>query len=107
MHGRLIIFVTFTKPNCPSIVSGISIYLSEDAVNKNFIIDGLMYDQEQLSDDGKLIFKKLVFAERMTQESKGLEILLNRAKNSYITDIKEEIVQQKSGVDFALLLQDD
>lgn len=76
-------------------------------MNKNFTINGLMYDQEQLSDDGKLIFKKLAFVERMTREAQGHETLLNRARNAYITDIKEEIVQQKSGIDFAQLLQDD
>ena len=76
-------------------------------MQKNFTVDQNSYDFDLLSEKAKIIYGNLKFVQNLSQELSGMHAVLNRAKNAYIEDLKEEIVQKKSGVDFISFLQDD
>ena len=66
-------------------------------------IDGVEYDFESLSPEAKAILEKLEHTETQIQDNKNLSALLTRAKNSYIHELKREMIEGKSGVDIASL----
>ena len=72
-----------------------------------FALEGHNYNLNHLSDEGRIAYEKLIFVHHMSRELTAEHAVLTRAKNAYIEDIKEEIVQNKSGVDFTSLFQDD
>ena len=74
---------------------------------KKFTLESLDYDVDDLTEDGQKIWSRMLFALRKLDELNGQHALLTRAKNAYIEDIKSEVVQSKSGVDFAALFSDD
>lgn len=61
------------------------------------------YEVKDLSDKAKATLASLQFANLRVQELESLQILLRRAKNSYIESIKEEVLSSKAG----LLIGDD
>ena len=61
------------------------------------------YEVKDLSDKAKATLASLQFANLRVQELENLQILLKRAKNSYIESIKEEVLSSKAG----LLIGDD
>ena len=66
-------------------------------------VDGVEYDFESLSPGAKAILEKLEHTETQIQDNKNLSALLTRAKNSYIHELKREMIEGKSGVDIASL----
>ena len=66
-------------------------------------IDGVEYDFESLSPEAKAIIEKLQHTDTQIQDNKNLSALLTRAKNSYIHELKREMIEGKSGVDIASL----
>ena len=72
-----------------------------------FTIDGVRYCTEELSDEGRSIWRKLLFARRKLNNLHNQTALLSKAKNGYIGDIKTDVVRDKSGVDLATLFTVD
>ena len=66
-------------------------------------IDGVEYDFESLSPEAKAIIEKLQHTDTQIQDNKNLSALLTRAKNSYVHELKREMIEGKSGVDIASL----
>ena len=66
-------------------------------------IDGVEYDFESLSPEAKAILEKLQHTDTQIQDNKNLSALLTRAKNSYVDELKREMIKGKSGVDIASL----
>ena len=61
-------------------------------------LDGLEYNLEDLSDDGKLTLQSLQFTTLRIQELSNLQAILQRAKNSYINSLKKEMISNKAGI---------
>lgn len=72
-----------------------------------FEIDGLEYKIEELSNEGKILLDRLVFANLKLHELKNQRALFTKAKNAYIADIKFEVVQSESGFDLDNLFDED
>ena len=70
-------------------------------------IDGLKYSIKEFSDAGKAIYPHLIFCAGMIRQLNSETALLLKAKNGYIADLKMEITERKSGVDFDMLFMDD
>ena len=66
-------------------------------------VDGVEYDFESLSPGAKAILEKLQHTETQIQDKQNLRALLTRSKNSYIHELKREMIEGKSGVDIASL----
>ena len=60
-------------------------------------IDNQEYDLTDLSDQGKANLLSLQFTNERLQELNNMQALLQRAKNSYISSLKKEIISQKAG----------
>lgn len=60
-------------------------------------IDNQEYDLTDLSDRGKANLLSLQFTNERLQELNNMQALLQRAKNSYISSLKKEIISQKAG----------
>jgi len=74
---------------------------------KKITVEGSDYSIADLTEDSQKIWSRLFFVLQKLDELSGQHALLTRAKNAYIEDIKSEVVQSKSGVDFAALFSDD
>ena len=66
-------------------------------------VDGVEYDFESLSPEAKAILEKLQHTDTQIQDNKNLSAILTRAKNSYVHELKREMIEGKSGVDIASL----
>jgi len=60
-------------------------------------LDDKEYDVENLSDQAKAKFASLQFANNRINELTNMQALLQRAKNSYIESLKQEILSNKAG----------
>lgn len=76
-------------------------------MSQRFRIDGVEYDTAALTQEGKDIVAKLTFARLQQQELSNQIALLTKAKNAYISDLKTEIIQGRTGVDLGSLFSDD
>ena len=76
-------------------------------MTKRFRIDGVEYDADALSAEGKALVERLSFAHLQVQTLSNQQALLTKAKNAYIADLKLEIVQGRTGVDLGALFSDD
>ena len=74
---------------------------------KRFRLDGAEYDVNALSTEGRALVERLTFAHLQVQTLSNQQALLTKAKNAYITDLKSEIVQGRTGVDLGALFSDD
>lgn len=74
---------------------------------KRFSIDGAEYDESALSAEGKVLVKHLKFTYLQVQVLSNQQVLLRKAKNAYISDLKSEIVQGRTGIDLSTLFSDD
>jgi hypothetical protein len=63
-------------------------------------LDDNEYDIEKLSNQAKATLDSLQFANLRLKELKNMSALLQRAKNSYLSSLKKEILSNKSGVFF-------
>lgn len=69
-------------------------------------IDGVDYDSAQLSEAEQAQLAALQHAEAQIRELTNMKALLTRAKNSYVEELKREIIKGKSGVDLGALFSD-
>jgi hypothetical protein len=76
-------------------------------VAKTFKIEGSEYEIASLSDEGQKIWQALYFTLQKLDELNANQALLTRAKNAYISDLKTEIIQGRTGVDLGALFSDD
>lgn len=74
---------------------------------QQFRLDGHEYNIEDLSAQGHELLERMVFTRSQMQSLSNQRALLNRAKNAYIADLKNEIIQGRTGVDLSDLFDDD
>lgn len=60
-------------------------------------LDDKEYDLEGISDTAKDQLASLQFATQRIQELTNMQALLQRAKNSYVDSIKQEMIADKAG----------
>ena len=72
-------------------------------MDKMINIDGQEYDAANLSDNDKARLVSLQYVNTQIKERQNMLALLNRAKKSYIDDLKQEVLSTKAG----FLLGDD
>lgn len=70
---------------------------------KKIKLDGKEYETENLSETAKSQLASLQFATQRLQELTNMQAILQRAKNSYIDSLKQEMIADKAG----FLLGDD
>lgn len=61
-------------------------------------IDGVSFPLSNLDTKGKELLAQYQFASKKISELENISILLQRAKNSYIFGLKEEMVAAKAGL---------
>ena len=76
-------------------------------MSQRFRIDGVEYDIETLTQEGRDLVSRLTFARLRQQELSNQIALLTKAKSAYIADLKSEIIQGRTGVDLGALFSDD
>lgn len=64
---------------------------------KKVKFDDKEYDIDRLSAQGKVTASALEFANSRLKELTSMQILLNRAKGSYLDTLKREILSKKAG----------
>lgn len=69
-------------------------------------LDGAEYDTYNLSPEGRKILAEYYHATEQLQHAINMRALLTRARNSYIHELKNEILQGKTGVDLGALFDD-
>ena len=69
-------------------------------MQSKIIIDEKEYDTKNLSEKSKATLDSLQFAIKKIHELSNMKILLLRARNSYIEELKKEVIANKSGFDF-------
>lgn len=70
-------------------------------------IDGVEYDTDHLSDGAKKLLSLYNHANAQYQEAINMRAIMTRAKNSYLSELKSEVVQGKTGLDLSDLFSDD
>ena len=76
-------------------------------MTQRFHIDGAEYDAATLPKEGQALLGSMTFAQMRLQELMNQQALLTKAKNAYISDLKTEIIQGRTGVDLGALFSDD
>ena len=76
-------------------------------MSPRFKLDGSEYDTLDLSEQGRELVARLSFTQSKMIEINSCIALLSKAKNGYIEDLKTEIVQERTGVDFSDLFSDE
>lgn len=66
-------------------------------------LDGEEYDLSKASEEAKTLVARLQHLDRLFEEKSNLMALLTKAKNAYISDLKAEIIKNKTGVDLSTL----
>ncbi len=66
-------------------------------------LDGEEYDLSKASEGAKTLVARLQHLDRLFEEKRNLMALLTKAKNAYISDLKTEIIKNKTGVDLSTL----
>ena len=72
-----------------------------------FRLDGKEYETQQLSQECRELVERLRFVRLTIQDIENRMALLSKAKNGYIEDLKTEIIQERTGVDFGDLFSDE
>ena len=70
-------------------------------------LDGEDYDLSKASEEAKAIVARLQHLDRLFEEKSNLMALLTKAKNTYIADLKTEIIKNKTGVDLSSLFDEE
>ena len=63
-------------------------------------LDGKEYEVENLGDRAQAMLDSLQFSTEKINELKNMQVLLQRAKNSYLDSLKQEMISQKAGLLF-------
>ena len=75
-------------------------------MKQRFKFEDVEYSSDNLSKDNVKQLMQLQFIQGKLQELQDNSALLNKAKNGYIEDLKNEIVSGKLGLDLGDLLTD-
>ena len=70
-------------------------------------LDGHDVKEDDLTDQGKVTIKTLSFVEARLLELRKQQVLLTKAMNTYVSDLKIEIVRNKTGVDLRSILGEE
>ena len=70
-------------------------------------IDGTEYPISSLSDLGKSLLANIQAVDIRLKQKLNHRSLLLRARNAYISDLKEEVILEKSGIDLTTIFDDD
>ena len=76
-------------------------------MTKFFKVDGEKHSTDGLSPEGVELVSMLKFTQKKITTLTNQHALLMKAKNAYISDIKAEVVESRSGLDVGALLTDD
>lgn len=76
-------------------------------MTQRFRIDGVEYDAECLTAQGKAILECMKFAQMRHKDLMNQQALLIKAKNAYVADLRTEIIQGRTGVELSSLFSDD
>ena len=76
-------------------------------MSNTFNLDGAKYRASDFSQNGQMLLEYLKFSAQRIQELNYQITLLNRSKNGYISDLKTEIFEAKSGIDLGSLFEED
>jgi hypothetical protein len=63
-------------------------------------LDDKEYEVETLSDTAKAMIDTLQFSTKRIKDLENMQVLLQRAKNSYLDSLKHEMLSQKAGLLF-------
>ena len=63
-------------------------------------LDDLEYDLSALNETAKRLVLELRNLDAELQNKINMQAILNKAKNAYVADLKNEMITQKSGFDF-------
>ena len=63
-------------------------------------LDDKEYEVENFSEQAKATIASLQFANTRMQELSNMQALLQRAKNSYVESLKQEVLSNKAGLLF-------
>ena len=74
---------------------------------KFFQIDGEKYSTHGLSPEGIQLVTLVRFTSKRIRDLSSQHALLMKAKNAYITDIKSEVVEHRSGLDIGALFSEE
>ena len=69
-------------------------------------LDGKDYDVSELSEEGRRTLALYQHATAQMQEAENTMALLTKARNAYIADLKNEIIEGRTGVDLGALFDD-
>ena len=75
-------------------------------VQNKFKFEDVEYNRDNLSEDTLKRFLQLQFTQHKLQELQDNAALLNKAKNGYIADLKDEIISGKLGIDIVDLISE-
>jgi hypothetical protein len=70
-------------------------------------LDGHDVKEDDLTEKGKMTIKNLSFVEARLIELRKQQVLLTKAMNTYVSDLKIEIVRNKTGVDLRSILGEE
>ena len=76
-------------------------------MTQRFKIDGIEYETSDLSEGSKALVLHMSHVQLRLKEISNNMALLAKAKNGYIEDMKTEIIQKRTGVDFSDLFSDE
>ena len=76
-------------------------------MSQKISLDDTEYDLASLSDEGRKVLVAYQHATESLQDAINMQALLTRAKNSYVAELKSEMVKGKTGVDLGALFDDD
>ena len=76
-------------------------------MQKRINLDGIEYDTSRLSDEAKKILVAYAHVNQRLQEALNMRAILTRAKNSYVSELKSEMVKGKTGLDLSDLFGND
>ena len=72
-------------------------------MSQKFKIDDKEYETESLNEKAKAALASLQFVTSKLQELNNMQAVLQRAKNSYVESLKQEMISTKAG----LLIEDN
>jgi hypothetical protein len=70
-------------------------------------LDDVAYETESLSAEGQLLLERLAFVQARLEDLTNNAALLNKAKNAYIADLKQDLVRGRVGLDLGALMGDE
>lgn len=70
-------------------------------------LDDHVYDTASLSADARSLLERLAFVQARLEDLTNNAALLNKAKNAYIADLKQDLVRGRVGLDLGALMGDE